>query len=78
MKRLNERDEMNIRNWLDEMGDRLYHDVILPEDAYRAHKTIKRLLFDIYMLQGDKKERDNGTKGNTGQSIATDFSDKSS
>lgn len=66
MKRLNEREETIIRNMLDNMGDRLYHDVIIPSDAYWAHKTIKRLLFDIYMLQIGMKEREDDSRERDG------------
>lgn len=65
MKRLSQSDDANIRNKLDEMGDRLYHDVVIASDAYWAHTTIKKLLLDIYVLQIGLKERevDGGENG---------------
>lgn len=51
MKRLSQSEDTNIRNKLDEMEARLYYNALLFEDAYWAHRTIKQLLFEIYMLQ---------------------------
>lgn len=56
MKKLTSSEDIAIRNRLNEFGDRLYHDVVLPEDAYWAHKTIKKLLYDIYALQQGMEE----------------------
>lgn len=77
MKRLTEREDAAIRNMLDNMGDRLYHDVVIPSDAYWAHTTIKRLLLDIYVLQIGMKEREiHEEDGNIGQPTVADFSNK--
>lgn len=45
-----------IRNRLDEMEARLYHNILIFDDGYWSHKMIKRLLFIISELQEGKRE----------------------
>lgn len=43
--------EDEIRNRLEHIGSNLYHDVVVYEDMAWAHKTIKDLLFMLYMKE---------------------------
>jgi len=51
MTRLSKSKEVEIRNRLDEIGARMYHDVVVFDDIHWSHKTINELLFIIYTLQ---------------------------
>lgn len=51
MIRLSESEEVVIRNRLDEIEARMYHDAVVFDDVYWSHKKIKELLFIIYALQ---------------------------
>lgn len=54
MKKLSREEDIIIRNRLDEIQARMYHDVVVFDDMYWSHKTIKELLFIIYSQQGWK------------------------
>lgn len=76
MKVLSQSEDINIRNKLDEMEARLYYNALLFEDAYWAHRTIKQLLFKIYMLQIGMKEREADGGDVAEQYTVADISDK--
>lgn len=48
---LTQEEDTMIRNKLDEMGARLYHNVLLYDDSYWSYKMVNRLLFIIDELQ---------------------------
>lgn len=57
MKRLSKEEENEIRNKLDYIADGLYKDYAPASSLKWAHKTIKRLLFDVHMLQKDLEDK---------------------
>lgn len=49
--------EDEIRSRLEQIGSNLYHDTVVYEDMAWAHKTIKDLLFMLYMQKGSVGSR---------------------
>lgn len=60
MKILTKEEEAAIMNTLDCIHEKLYYDVVLPDDTMWSHKTIKRLLYIINILQGEVDDNDDG------------------
>lgn len=59
MIRLSRTRDTEIRNRLDEIQARMYHNATLFDDVYWSHETIKELLLDIYFLQLNGEEEKN-------------------
>lgn len=56
MIRLSKDEENRIRDRLDFIAEDIHNDRCSIDSLEWSHKTIKRLLFDVYMLQDASKE----------------------
>lgn len=56
-KYLSDENKDRIRGSLDNIAELLYKEEVVYEDMFWAHKTIKDLLFVIYMLENEVKIR---------------------
>lgn len=59
MIRLNEQEDREIRNWLDEMGGRLYHDVVCQKMLIEHIRQLKNSC-STFMLYKDLRTRKRG------------------